>query len=156
MPPPPPIVSPPVSSSPLPSVPHLSRDMAHFLSLLLILRHLSRSLPRHPAIMMCPPYHYSHLFSFSCILPLAMCLAPVVSLITPLPLSSEHAKSSPPDLRSCTIMCPSLRTGLHALSIRPFSRSRWHHEKTSTSQKAELTRVVPDPKEAVIEVVGGG
>jgi hypothetical protein len=71
--------------------------------------------------------------------------------ICPLP-----STSSSPNLHSCTIMCPSLCTSLHALPIRPFSRSRWHHEKTSTSQRAELTGASPNPKEVVIEVVGGG
>jgi hypothetical protein len=53
-------------------------------------------------------------------------------------------------------MCPSLRTGLHVLSIRPFSQSRWQREKTSTPQKCRVGRAILNPKEAVIEVVGGG
>jgi hypothetical protein len=45
---------------------------------------------------------------------------------------------------------------LHALSIRLSNCSRWQREGSSTSKRAELTKVVPNPNEAVIEVVDGG
>jgi hypothetical protein len=106
-----------------------------------------------------PSIHMAPLISSSThLLPCVSLSLPVAStcmvISTPYPLVPRvPCHSAHPPL---PIMHPSLRTGLHVLSIRPFSRSRWQHEKTSTSQECRVGRAVLNPKEVVIEVVGGG
>jgi hypothetical protein len=109
-----------------------------------------------------PPYsHFNLLPSDTCPSPFhRSIISNASSLDQSCPVTSSFIVSPHPCLVTAhpplPIMCPSLRTGLHALSIRSFSRSRWQRERASTSQECRVDRVIPNPKEAVIEVVGGG
>jgi hypothetical protein len=116
--------------------------------------------PIHPSSSSRPttlrlPSHlhlYGHLYSLSTCTPHSMPLPPMSYPYLMALLIRCHSITAHPPL---PIMCPSLRTGLHALSIRSFSRSRWQ-QKTSTSQECRVGRAILNPEEAVIEVVGGG
>jgi hypothetical protein len=83
--------------------------------------------------------------------------------VLPRPIMSRHLlihcfPSSLPGHRSSTTSnhVPQSSHWPPRLIIRSFSQSRWQHERASTSQECRVDRVVPNPKEAVIEVVGGG
>jgi hypothetical protein len=129
---------------------HLPPPVFHSIS------HL-HSTPSWPTLFSFQHLAFQHL---SLSFPHRSLISSMSSLDQSCPVTSSFVDSPYPCLVTAhpplPIICPSLRTSLHALSIRLFNQSRWQCEKDSTFQECRVGWVVPNPMEEFIEVVGGG